>query len=65
MSEIKNKETHFLNEYPCTYHKEYLFLKSKGFRYSFVKLIDGVTAWKYAKSAELYDALKEFYLNNK
>ena len=58
------KQTHFLNEYPCTYVKEYEFLKSKGFRYNFVKSFDGVTVWKYSKSVDLYDALKEFYLNN-
>jgi len=58
----ENKETHFLNEYPCTFVEEYLFLKSKGFRYNFVKVVDGTTTYKYTKSVELYDALKEFYL---
>ena len=60
----ENKQTHFLNEYRCTFVEEYRFLKSKGFRYNFVKSLDGITYWKYSKSAELYDALKEFYLNN-
>lgn len=58
------EQTHFLNEYPCTFVEEYYFLKSKGFRYTFVKSLDNITIWKYAKSVELYDALKEFYLKN-
>lgn len=57
-------QTNFLNEYPCTFTAEHNYLQSKGFRYSFVKVIDGVTTWKYPKSEKLYDMLKEFYINN-
>ena len=57
----KCMESKFINEYPCTYSEEYQFLKSKGFRYSFVKNEFGVTVWKYKKSKVLYEALIEFY----
>lgn len=56
-----NTKNKFLNEYFCGYTEEHNFLRSKGFKYNFVKEIDGVTVWKYPKSVQLYDALKEFY----
>lgn len=59
------KENNFLNEYLCAYTEEHKFLRDKGFRYNFVKIIDGVTTWKYSKSVELYEALIEFYKINK
>ena len=54
-------ENNFINEYPCSYIEEYKYLKSKGFKYNFVKVVDNVTIWKYPKSNELYIALQEFY----
>lgn len=61
MTTIKNN---FLNEYFCGYTEEHKFLHNRGFRYNFVKEIDGITVWKYPKSIELYKALEEFYLKN-
>lgn len=51
----------FNNEYPCTYVEEHKFLHKNGFRYNFVKIVDGVTTWKYPKSSRLYEKLMEFY----
>lgn len=53
--------TKFINEYPCTYVEEHKFLQGQGFRYNFVKVIDGVTTWKYPKSSKLFEKLIEFY----
>ena len=65
LKSYNEKNNKFLNEYPCTYIDEYKFLQAKGFRYSFVKVIDGVTTWKYKKSESLYEALQEYYNKNK
>ena len=51
----------FINEYPCTYVEEHKFLQRLGFKYNFVKVVDGVTTWKYPKSPELYESLIRFY----
>jgi len=53
----------FLDEYPCINVKEKTFLLNKGIRYSFVKIIEGVTTWKFTKSTELFTALAEYNLN--
>lgn len=51
-----------LDEYPCTEVKEKTFLLNKGIRYSFVKIIQGVTTWKFEKTTELFIALTEYNL---
>lgn len=57
-------ENNFINEYPCCYTAEHNFLHSRGFRYNFVKIIDGVTTWKYPKTKQLYETLIEYYYKN-
>ena len=37
------------------------FLREKGIRYSFVKVLNGITTYKYKKTEELFKALTEFY----
>ena len=51
----------FDKEYSTQYtpEKEYLF--SLGIHPTFVKVIDGVTTYKYAKTSELFKALVYFY----
>ena len=51
----------FDKEYSTQYtpEKEYLF--SIGIKPSFVKIIDGVTTYKYTKTSELFTALVFFY----
>jgi hypothetical protein len=39
-----------------------MFLKELGIAYSFVKIIDGVSTYKYTKTPELFRALEHFYL---
>lgn len=43
------------------YNIEVAFLKEKGIRYSFVKVLNGITTYKYTKTEELFKALSEFY----
>lgn len=50
-------------EYFTQYNIEVAFLKERGIRYSFVKVIDGVTTYKYKKTEALFKALSEFYKN--
>lgn len=51
-------------EYSTSYHAEYLFLKEHGVKYSWVyQNEDGVTVWKYKKSAKLFEVLTKFYKN--
>lgn len=50
-------------EYSCTWQKEQQFLSDHGIEYTFVKVVDGVTIWKYRKDYRLFDTLKDFYLN--
>lgn len=55
----------FDKEYSTQYTPEMKFLQSKGFNYSFVKEIHGVTTYKYTKTSELFLALASFYMENK
>lgn len=48
-------------EYSTQYVKEMKYLESIGIRYSFVKDVDGVTTYKYAKTPKLFNALSIFY----
>lgn len=56
-----NKEKKFDKEYSTTYVKEKRYLDSCGIRYTFVKTVDGITVYKYKKTAALFDALAKFY----
>lgn len=52
-------------EYSTTFVEEFKWLKSNGIRYTFIKTDDsGMTVWKYAKTLELFESLKNFYINN-
>lgn len=50
-------------EYSCQWLKEKDYLDSVGIKYVFVKVIDGVTTYKYTKNYQLFSALKDFYEN--
>lgn len=53
-------------EYNCSFLDEYLFLKKKGIRYTWVyKNEYGISVWKYKKTRELWLALAEMYSNRK
>lgn len=54
----------FDKEYSTQFVDEYLYLKNCGIRYSFVKAENGITTWKYKKTPELFEHLKNFYVNN-
>lgn len=58
-------EKKFDKEYPCTYPLEYLYLKECGIPYVYIKTINGITTWKYAKNETLFNALADFYKNRK
>lgn len=51
----------FDKEYSTQYIPEMKFLRSQGIDYEFVKIVDGVTTYKYKKTAALFDALSLFY----
>ena len=59
----KNKK--FDKEYSTSYVKEKQYLDSCGIKYTFVKKINGITIFKYAKTAELFQSLSQFYKNEK
>lgn len=52
----------FDKEYSTQYTlgKEYLLIK--GIKPSFVKVVGGVTTYKYTKTSELFKALVSFYM---
>lgn len=54
----------FDKEYQTSYVAEYLYLRSCGIPYVFIKNIGGITVWKYRKDSKLFDALKRFYETN-
>lgn len=55
----------FDKEYATSFVDEYQYLKKYGIRYEFVKVDDtNKTVWKYKKTPELFEALKNFYINN-
>lgn len=51
-------------EYSTQYTPEKEYLLSKNIKPSFVKVIDGVTTYKYTKTPELFSALVSFYMEN-
>jgi hypothetical protein len=48
-------------EYSTQYVREMKYLESIGIKYNFVKDVDGITTYKYLKSAKLFRALSIFY----
>ena len=58
---MNNNGKSFDKEYSCQWVLEKNFLDSKGIRYTFVKVIDGITTYKYSKNFKLFSALAEFY----
>lgn len=55
----------FDKEYSTQYSPEKEYLLSKEIKPSFVKIIEGVTTYKYTKTPELFQALVSFYMENK
>lgn len=55
----------FDKEYSTQYTPEKEYLMKKGIVPSFVKVIEGVTTYKYTKTPELFLALVSFYMENK
>lgn len=51
----------FDKEYSTQWITEVKWLYSKGIYYTFVKIIDGVTTYKYEKTPKLFEALALFY----
>ena len=51
----------FDKEYSTQYTPEKEFLYNNGIVPSFVKIINGVTTYKYAKSKKLFELLSQFY----
>ena len=51
----------FDKEYSTQYSPEKDYLLKNGIKPSFVKIINGVTTYKYTKSAELFRLLSIFY----
>lgn len=51
----------FDREYSVTFIKEKKFLDACGIRYEFVKNVDGITTFKYKKTAHLFECLSNFY----
>lgn len=50
-------------EYSCVWYEEFDYLTKHGIRYVFVKIIDGVTVWKFKKTERLFHTLANFYSN--
>ena len=53
----------FDKEYSTSYMKEKQWLSNRGIPYEFVKVINGITLYKYKKTSTLYKVLFEFYCN--
>ena len=51
----------FDKEYFTQYTPEKEYLLQHGIKPSFVKVIDGVTTYKYTKTSELFELLAIFY----
>ncbi|MCR2050652.1 hypothetical protein NSB25_25805 [Acetatifactor muris] len=52
----------FDKEYSTQYTPEKEYLLNKGIKPSFVKVVSGVTTYKYTKTSKLFEALMSFYL---
>lgn len=55
----------FDKEYSTQYTPEKEYLEKLGIKPTFIKVIDEVTTYKYAKSESLFKALTLFYSINK
>lgn len=55
----------FDKEYFTQYTPEKIYLQNNGIYPSFVKVINGVTTYKYTKSSRLFELLAIFYIDNK
>ncbi len=55
----------FDKEYSTQYSPEKEYLLSKEIKPSFVKIIEGVTTYKYTKTPKLFQALVSFYIENR
>lgn len=53
----------FDKEYSTQWIDEVNYLKSVGISYTFVKVINGISTYKYTKSSELFYRLTSFYEN--
>lgn len=62
---VKNINNKFDKEYSTMWPLECLHLKQCGIPYTFVKVVDGKTIWKYEKNENLFLALAKFYRLNK
>lgn len=51
----------FDREYSVTWIREKKFLDACGIQYKFVKIIDGITIFKYEKTSYLFECLTLFY----
>lgn len=49
------------HEYSCVWIDEFNWLTQHGIKYTFVKIIDGVTVWKFQKNERLFRTLANFY----
>ena len=54
----------FDKEYQTNWIAEQLYLSNCGIRYEFVKNINGITTYKYRKTAKLFECLANFYKNH-
>ena len=61
MNNEKKFKKRFDFEYATSYKAEVEYLKESGIRYAFVKDVEGISVYKYTKTAELFEALMEFY----
>ena len=52
----------FDKEYSTQYTPEKEYLLSVGIKPPFVKVVSGVTTYKYTKTSELFAALMSFYM---
>lgn len=51
----------FDKEYATQWREEVKYLRENNIRYTFVKEINGIDTYKYAKTPELFKALVSFY----
>lgn len=58
---MKVDKKKFDKEYSTQYTPEKKYLESLGVKPSFVKVINGVTTYKYTKTSKLFQALTIFY----
>lgn len=48
-------------EYSTQYYPEVIYLKENGINYTFVKVVNEVSTYKYEKTPELFKLLEIFY----